>query len=475
MAEGNMAPTATESLFERYGPRYRWLAAITVMLGTTSMILASTIVNVAIPDFMHAFGVGQGQAQWLATGFLAAMTATMPMAPWSVGTFGQRRTYIAALGAFIAASLLGGLSTNAELVVGSRILQGAAAGIIQPLAMITLFEVFPSDRRGRAMSVYGLGVILAPALGPALGGLLVEQFGWRGVFFLTLPPCALGLVLAGWFMPWRDASANRRRFDGIGLLLLVLFLMSLLEGLTKSQFGALSAVPLLLLAVALLSGIGFVGWELRHRQPMLELRIFRNSRFAAASVVAFAYGFGIYGSTYLIPLFVQTLAGYDALQAGLLLVPGGVVLGGVIPLAGLLADRGAAHLVVMAGLILFGLSFYGMSYAGAATAFWTLAIVIVVGRIGLGLVIPGLNAGAIQALTLEQVPQGSGAINFVRQLGGAFGVNLLAIFVEWRSHTALTGTLELLDARTEAFQAGFALLGAIFACTLLPAWFMRRR
>lgn len=510
-------PDSVEGLFARFGPAYRWLVTGTVMTGTIATVLTATIVNVALPDIMGAFGMGQDKAQLLSTGFLAAMTGTMLLNAWMVDTFGQRATFLLALAVFVAASIMGGLAPAEGGLILARVLQGGAAGILQPLAMQTIFQVFPPEKRGSAMGIYGIGVVLAPALGPTLGGIMVDSFSWRFVFFMPVPFCLLGLFLATIFMPGRAAAGPPRRFDWIGFGLMTLFLVTLLNGLTNGQrHGWLSDAILLDFAAALATGFGFLAWELRTPAPMLNLKLFANRTFAGASIVAFIFGAGIYGSTYLVPLFVQTIQGYTPTRSGLLLMPAGLILALVFPIAGRLSDKAPAHAVVMSGLAVFALSSFLMRNADTNTPFWLFAWWIMLGRIGLGFIMPSLNAGALKALPMTLLGQGSGAINFVRQLGGAFGVNLLAIALEQRSqfyvdsftvaqHAGNSATAELLrDEAGLLAQAGvpeairqagalnylgqviysqgnmlgyrdcFFIVGAIFLAALIPALMMRR-
>ena len=465
-----LRPASTADLFARYGANYRWYAVITVMLGATAMVLESTIVNVAIPGIMAHFNMGQETAQWLSAGFLASMTATMLLATWCVRALGQRRTYVTALVLFIIVSLIGGVSTNPEVVIAARVLQGAVAGVIQPLAMITIFDVFPPEQRGRGMSVYGMGVVLAPALGPAVGGYLVDVFSWRAIFFVTMPFCLAGLCLAPHFMPERDPTRLRPAFDWLGLILLSLFLFSLLDSFQSGhKIGWASAAFLWRAGVALATGAGFILWELRTAHPMLELRLFQERGFGAASTVALAYGMGLYGSTYVVPLFVQTVVQYSAAQSGILLLPGGLVLALTIILAGRLTDRLSSHYVVMAGLGCFSASFLLFATGSAATSFAAFVIWIIIGRIGLGAMIPSLNAGAMQAVRPKFLHQGTSAINFLRQFGGALGVNMLSLTLDWR----MTVHAAEPRGRTQAFHDSFLALALIFLLALLPAWRMR--
>ncbi|MEK7835034.1 MAG: MFS transporter, partial [Pseudomonadota bacterium] len=201
-----MASETTEVLFARYGPRYRWLATITVMLGTISAMLTTTTVNVAIPDIMGTFGIVQDRAQWLSTGALAAMTIAMLLNAWLIRSFGQRKTFIGAFGIFIVALVLAGLSPNESVLIVCRVAQGAVAGLMQPFSVYTLFRVFPPERRGTAMGFFGISVILGPALGPTMGGILIEHFNWRYVFFLAAPFSVIAILLGSVFMPEREES-----------------------------------------------------------------------------------------------------------------------------------------------------------------------------------------------------------------------------------------------------------------------------
>lgn len=424
-----------DSLFERYGPQYRWLVTLTVMLGTIATVLTSTIVNVAIPDIMGTFGMSQDQAQLLSTGFLASMTATMLLNAWLAETFGLRATYFVSVAVFIVGSLMGGFAPNTGFLMFARILQGMSAGILQPLAMMVIFQVFPIDRRGSAMGVYGLGVVLAPALGPAIGGLMVDHFNWRYVFFLAVPFCVAGLVLSLIFIPGRsDTQSTVKRLDWVGLVLMITFLLTLFYALTNGQheeWASDQIIVILLIAVG--SGLAFIAWEFYTPTPLLNLSLFKYRAYSGAAFVSFIYGAGIYGSTYLVPLFVQTVQGYTPTRSGLLLMPAGMVLAVIFPLAGRLTDGLPHYAPVLFGLLVFAFSSWLMAAADIDTSFWEFAMWLMVGRMGLGFIMPGLSAGALQVLPLSLISQGSGGINFVRQLGGALGVNLLAVFLEFRS------------------------------------------
>lgn len=509
--------SSIEDLFARHGPAYRWFATGTVMIATIAVVLSTTIVNVAIPDVMGAFGISQVQAQWISTGFLAAMTATMLLTDWADKAFGQRATMIGALSLFMVGSVLGGIAPNENILTIARVIQGAAAGLVQPLAMILLFQVFPPDQRGAAMGIFGIGVVLAPALGPWIGGMLIDTFSWHYVFFLGIPFAVLGIVLSNLFLPTRSHRGPRPAFDWGGVILLCIFLATLLNGLTNAQRQGWTSDPILLqFVIAGAAACGFIWWEIRSKKPMLDLRLFANLPFAAASLVAFIMGAGLFGSTYLLPLFVQTIQGLTPTQAGLLLMPSGLVLVLVFPIAGRLSDRMPAGYLIGGGMFIFAYSSYLTASVGIDTTFWTLAWWTALSRIGLGLVFPSLTAASLKVLPRELVGQGSGAGNFIRQLGGAFGVNLLAVFLERRTmlHADALAATQTSDnpatmdflakvagivrtaglpdfqqipaaisflgqsisiqANTLAFHDGFLAVTVVFLIALVPTWMLHR-
>ena len=448
--------------------RERVRVVATVMIGTVSTILAATIVNVAFPAMMQELHVGHDTVQWVSTGFLAATTTTMLATAWSIETWGERWTFVASLALFLAASALGVVAWSADALIAARVLQGAAAGVLQPLAMVALFRVFPADERGRAMGLYGFGIVLAPAIGPALGGAMVDAFGWRSIFLLPVPFSLAGLVM-GWLTLPDTRAAARPRFDWQGTLLLIASLVALLNvPIVGHRAGWLSPAPLALAAAGGGLAVAVLAWESRASTPLLALRLFRHRAFASASIVSFAYGLGLFGTTYLVPVFVQDIAAYNASRAGYLLLPPGIALALAIAAGGRLADRVEPRYVIVAGLVLFALSSLLLAFSGAATAFWLLALWLVIGRTGLGMLIPALNVGAVQSLSGTELAYASSSVNFVRQLGGAAGVNLLAVVLDWR-----------LGAHGPAMAAGafhecFALVTLAFAVAIIPAWSIRK-
>lgn len=458
-----------DALHARVGRRYpQWLLAV-LMLGSMAMVLASTSINVALPAIMHDFAIGRPLAQWLSTGFLAAMTSGLLLSAWAQARLGARRTAQIGLGVFILASLLAVIGTAAWQLIGLRIIQGLCAGIVQPLAMVLIFRVFAEGGRGMALGLYGLGVMLAPTLGPSIGGYLVDHFGWGAVFWMPLPMCVLALVGGQWLLP--DQREPRTPFlDAVGFLLLSVALFAGLGALAQAQrFSGVSSEVWGLGLLSVLTGVGFFVRSRRQAKPLLALHLWRHRGFRHASWVAMTLGLGLYGTIYLIPLYLQTVEGYSAGRAGLLLLPTGILMGVASFAGGWLSDRYAAAGLLVAGVLLCALSAAGLGALGAGASFLALCLWACIGRIGLGLMLPALTTGSLDILPPDELAQGAGAITFVRQLGGAFGINLLTFFLEWRH------AVEGHDARADAlaFQQSFWLLAAIFALTSVAAWQVR--
>lgn len=465
-------PHSRDALQERFGPKYRWFVLLTVMIGTMASIMASTIINVAVPDMSRVFGLGQERAQWLSAGFMAAMTLSMLTTPWLLERFGYRHAYIGAVLLLMCGGIAGGLSQWFELVLAMRVAEGLAAGVLQPIPAIIVMRAFGSGEQGRAMGIFGFGVVLAPALGPSVGGVLVEWFGWRSIFFVVVPFCLAALWLANRYLPVAapgGAAINRpgTRLDVIGLVLITIGVLALLNGMVDLH-GASSAVGWALLACSATAVLGFIVHQRRGTRPLMELRLFGHRSFAMGGVVAFTYGMALFGSTYLVPVFMQIGLALPPSQAGVVLLPAGLVLAVTIPLAGRLADRQPVSRIVAIGLLLLAASFFLMVTVGTASSLWWIVAWAIIGRIGLGFVLPSLNLGSMRGLPDELISQGASTINFMRQLGGAVGISLVGIVLEWRLQARH-------DDPVRAFHETFVLIGAITACAVLAALRMAPR
>lgn len=476
-------PGSVEALRARHGPRYRWLLMLSVMVGTMASIMSSTVVNVAIPDLSHHFALNQERAQWVSSGFMVAMTVSMLTTPWLLGRYGYRRTYVGTMLLLMAGGIAGGVAAHFPLVLAARVAEGLAAGVVQPIPAIIMLRAFAPHEQGRASGMFGMGVVLAPALGPSLGGLLVDWFGWRSIFFMVLPFCLLSLWLAFRYVPTTAPGGaaqggNGARLDWRGLVLGSVGTLCLLNGLVEVRGGDPRVAAALLGSALVALGL-MIAWLRRARrtgrEALMNLDLFGYRTYAMGSLVAFIYGIALFGSTYLLPVYMQMGLQLPASHVGTILLPSGIVLAVVIGIAGRLVNRVPIHVMVAGGLLLLALSFALMPLIHLRTGLWVLVAFAILGRIGLGFILPSLNLGAMRPLDRALIPQGASAINFLRMLGGAAGVSLCAIVLEWRlaAHgDALTrpGTSV---ARLAAFNESFLLLAAICAVAMVAAWQLR--
>ena len=481
------------ALRARYGERYRWLLLLSVMVGTMASIMSSTIINVAIPDMSQHFSVGQERAQWVSSGFMAAMTVSMLTTPWLLSRYGYRRTYEGCMWLLLVGGVAGGLAQHFPLVLVARVAEGLAAGVVQPIPAIIILRAFEPNEQGRASGIFGMGVVLAPAIGPSIGGLLVDGFGWRSIFYMVVPFCLLSLWLARRYVPTNapgGAAVNPQgaTLDWPGLLLATVGTLCLLNGLVELH-GGTGGSAAVLLGSAALTLLGFITLQRRmlknhqHRPdstvaPLMNLSLFANRRFAMGSIVAFIYGIALFGSTYLLPVYMQLGLRLSPSYVGGILLPAGLVLAVTIAIVGRLADRQPTHRLVSIGLALLASSFALMVTIDLTRPSAIIPLLVswaILGRIGLGFILPSLNLGAMRGLGHSHIPQGSAVINFLRMLGGAAGVSLCGIVLEWRitAHGFRLDTANTNPDRLLAFHETFLMLACICGVALVAAWQLR--
>ena len=471
-----------DALQARHGARYRWLLLIAVMTGTMASIMSSTIVNVAIPGISHFFVLDQSRAQWVTSGFMVAMTVAMLTTPSLLARFGARHTYVGSMLLLMAGGIVGGLASAFPLVLVARVAEGLAAGVVQPIPAIIIMRLFKPEEQGRASGLFGMGVVLAPAIGPSIGGVLVDWFGWRSIFFMVVPFCLLSIAMAYRYVPELGAGRqDAKRFDSVGLALAAAGILCLLNGLVElhGTGSGIGLAPLLLIAAAAGLLACFIAWQRRLAlsggDPLMNLAVFRTRPFTMGGIVAFIYGTALFGSTYLLPVYMLLGLGLSASYVGTILLPAGLVLAVAIALVGRLADRYPTWLLVSIGLALLAASFALMPTVKLDSTIWLIVAWAVLGRLGLGFILPSLNLGSLRPLPVDLLSQGSSVINFLRMLGGAAGVSLCGIVLEWRiaAHgVALTGGPPS-AARLAAFNETFFMLAGLCVLALIAALQLR--
>jgi MFS transporter, DHA2 family, multidrug resistance protein len=512
----NLDP-AFDPLFRRYGTSYRWLVTVCGLMGSMSMVLSATMVNVAVPSIMGAFGVGQDLAQWAATGFLTTMVASQLLNSWMVQAFGQRTTFCLALSIFCIGALIGATASNIETLIAGRVMQGFAAGLIQPLVLATVVAVFPPEKRGMAVGVYGMGVTLAPSFGPFIGGLAIDAMSWRHIFLMPLPLVGMAFFMGLIFMPAKRFSWRLPAFNWSGYILVATALMCIMSAIGNGQrWGWASDRTMIFLAVGGVSAVLFVYTQLQSKNPLLDVSLFGDLKFTSAMLIGFAFGAGNFATNYAIPVFVQTIQGFTPTQAGLVLIPAGMILVTLIPLSGRLADTLPSQYPIMTGCVVFSIAAYLLSGADVNTPYWTIAGFAMLSRAAIGMVMPNMGKVAMSSVPPDKLNQGAGTYNFIRQMGGAFGVNLTAVSIEMQTarHADLltatqtsdnTQSLQVLErisellsaggipqamldhgslnylsaviyaqARTLGFQDSFFQICFAFGIAFIPAWFLGR-
>jgi DHA2 family multidrug resistance protein len=449
-------------------PFYKWLVVISVMSGAFMVVLDTTVVNVALPKIMAGFGVNLDKIQWVVTVYMLTMAIMMPSVGWLSSRIGNKALFLSSLAIFIIASIFCGMAWHVDLLIFFRALQGIGAGALMPIAMVIIFEAFPPEQRGLAMGVYGIGATFGPAIGPTLGGYLTEHFSWHLIFYLNVPVGLLGIVLAAIILP-PGKIKKEMTFDFWGFLTMAIGLSCLLTAFSQGQReGWTSSYILTLFTVAAFGLTAFFWVERRVSQPFIDLSVYSTFAYTMATVVFIIQGIGLYGSTFLIPMFFESMMDYTAFQAGLLMLPMAVVVAIVLPVAGRLTDRVDGRIPIILGVLFSALSLYWLSFVDLRTsksaAYWML----IMRGFGIGFIFPPLMSLALKSLPPEKTATGSGLMNVSRQIGGVFGVAITWVVLDRREifHTSLFAQSQTLESFSTTqflfrFQELFQRLGSL--------------
>ena len=424
---------SSAALYERYGPVYRWLVTVAGLAAFFTMVFSSTMVNVAIPHVMGAFGVGQDKAQFLSSAFLSTTVTSLLLNSWLIARIGQPAAFSASLLVFLVGSFICAAAPNLDTLILGRVIQGFAAGIIQPLVMVLLFQIFPPEKRGTAMGLFSMGVVFALGLGPCIGGVTIDLLDWRYIFWVPIPLAVLSLILGALFVPDRPQSERAGSFDILGYALMCAAVFCLMTIIGNGQRLGWGSDEVAVLGICLcLAVTGFLFSQRRRGANLLDLTLFRNRRFATAISISFLFGFGSFATVYIFPVFAQIVQGYTPTEAGSLLLPGSLFAAMILPVTGKLADRFPPRTLILAGMGIFAFSVVLMADADVDTVFWSIALYLLVGRIGVALVSPSVNSAAIAALPASQVNRGAGLVNLSLMLGGSCGISTLVVILERR-------------------------------------------
>ncbi len=418
---------------DKFSPAARWLATFAVLSAFFTSIFTSTMVNVAIPNVMGAFGVGQDQAQFLSSAFLAMNTTGLLGSSWLIAKIGQRRTFFLVQILFAATGCFCFVAPNLELLILGRVTQGFAAGLLQPLVMLTLFQVFPIEKRGLAMGMFSMGVTVALGLGPSIGGIVIDLFNWRAIFLAPLPGVVLAVLLGMFFLPADDQKMAAGRFDSLGFVLInvTVFCWFMLLG-NGQRWGWDSSEILILAGVTVICGFGFAASQLRRVDTLIDVTIFSNKRFVMVLAISFLFGFGNFATVYAFPIFGQIVQNFTPTVAGSMLLPGSLFAALVLPLTGRLADKASPIAAMIIGVVIIAISVWMLAGADPNTIFWYVAFSLLLGRVGSAFVSPAVNTTALGALNPSQVRRGAGVANLSLMLGGSTGISVYVLLLERR-------------------------------------------
>ncbi len=425
-----------DSAWHPQSDSYKWWLLATVMIGTFMAVLDATIVNVGLPKIMASFGIGIDKAEWVITAYMLAMAVMLPTSGWLADKFGYKRMYFLGLFFFTLGSFFCGASSDENMLILSRILQGLGAGVIQPLGMAIISREFPPKQRGVALGFWGIAAAASVSFGPIIGGYLVDNFNWQLIFDVNIPVGIIGL-LATVIIQQEYKNPKIRKFDYIGFISIVTFLPLTLYALSEGNAATNSAgwsAPYILIcfAIAIISLAVFITAEYTVKEPLIDLRLLNNRNFGISTLVILIFGMGMFGSTFLLPIYLQNSLSYTAVQAGSVFLPVGIIQGIMSPISGKIADRINAKIPIMVGVLLLAISFFLNSSLSFLTENHYIMLSLYIRGFSMGLLFTPLQTIALVQIPREKMAQASGISNTIRQLGGSLGVAILATVLSSR-------------------------------------------
>ncbi len=404
------------------------LITITVMLGLIMAIIDSTIVNVALNTIGGNLGASVDEVSWIATGYILASVVVMPLNGWLTAYLGRKRFYAASLALFTVASLLCGTATNITQLVIYRVIQGIGGGALQPTAQAIMFETYPPDKRGNAMAIFGLGAMVGPAIGPLLGGYIVDNASWPLIFYINIPIGIVAFLMTMMFIPNpKYIERPKAGLDWMGLGLMTAGLASLQYVLERGEHDDWydSSTITILTIVSVVALALFIWRMLRERHPLVNLQVFRHSSFTIGNILGIISGFGLFGTALILPLFFQTILGFTAFDTGLALLPGALSTAVSMIIVGRLLNRIDARASIAFGFLVFGFSTWMLGGLSTDAGFWDVFWPRLIQGFGLGFLFVPLSTVSLGDIPNSAMAGATGVYTLVRQIGGSFGIAIL--------------------------------------------------
>ncbi|EHP9606910.1 multidrug efflux MFS transporter [Listeria monocytogenes] len=398
---------------------------IVMLMGAFVTILNQTLMNVALPSIMKDFGITASQGQWLSTGFMLVNGVMIPMTAFLIERFTTRQLYLFAMITFAIGTAIGGFATDYTMLIAGRMVQAIGAGIVMPLLTVVVLNLFPMERRGRAMGLIGLAMNFAPAIGPTLSGWIVQQYDWRNLFFIIIPFAILDIVVAIFLLK----NVGKRTFpklDVLGVIMSKVGFGSLLLGFSNAgdhDWLTWKVAGFIILGLAVL-GI-FIRYQTSNKAPLLNFRVFKYPTFALTTAISFFVVMGLFGGMLLLPIFLQTVRGFSPLESGLVLLPGALVTAILSPVTGVMFDRFGAKYLSLVGLIIMAGSTFMFTNLDESTTLTFIIIVQTIRSAGMAMVMMPLQTAALNSLPLKLASHGSAMFNTMRQVAGSIGTAAL--------------------------------------------------
>jgi DHA2 family multidrug resistance protein len=443
--------------FDTESPSYKWWLLANVMIGTFMAVLDATIVNVGLPKIMASFGVGIDKIEWVLTAYMLALAVMLPTSGWLADKFGYKRVYFLGLFLFTLGSFLCGISPNEDVLIFSRVIQGLGAGCLMPVGMAIVTREFPAEKRGVALGFWSIASAASVSFGPLIGGYLVDRFSWPLIFDVNVPIGIAGM-LATAIIQKEYRNKHVGPFDPVGFISATIFLPFLLYALTEGNTATNSAgwsspVVLGCFAISALAFVVFVSNELIVDHPLIDLRLLKDYNFAMSNLVTFIFGIGMFGSTFLLPLYLQNSLGYTALQAGSVFLPVGIIQGFTAPMAGIASNKINPKYLIIFGVVLLAFTFYLNSSMSFMTEHGYIMITLYLRGVAMGTLFAPLTAAAVVDIPRHKMGQASGLLNVIRQVGGSFGVAMLTTILTTRMtfHSQLFG--EAIQSNSPVFHS----------------------
>jgi len=438
------------------GLAYKWVVAIVIIFGIFMSILDTTIVNIAIPRLQAAFGANLADVQWVSTGYTLAQGVATPLTPFFSSRLGLKRFYLIVLALFTLGSALCGLAWSLPVLIAFRLIQGAGGACLLPLSITLLYREFPPEERGTALGALGVPILLAPALGPTVGGYIVTYFGWPLIFYINLPIGILGFVL-GFILLRNFPAEGNVRFDIAGFIFSSAGLGAILYGLSDvSTDGWSSSKVISFLVGGLIALIIFVIVELaiveRGGRPLMDLRLFKNQPFATGNIANVMVTFALFGGLFLVPIYLQNLRGQDAFQSGLILLPQALGSMVAVLIGGRLVDKIGVKAVVLPGLALLAFALWRFSFVTLQTPFMEFQVLLILRGFSLGLALQPLTVAVLAEIKPAQLAQGTTINSVIRNISSSLGVAVLSTLVQTRTTFHYVRLAEQVTAGTPAAQ-----------------------